>query len=167
MKKGFTLVELLVVIAIIGLLSTMAMLALTTARTRARDARRTTDVRAIQVALEIYQNNHGSYPADTVAGVGGAEVGTGNLQMLTSSGWSASLPAGSPSVYLGVAPRDPSPGNLLRYTYVSRDESGAACDDASCDTYNLTFSLEQGAGELKAGSYCAVPPATISTGACS
>lgn len=166
MKKGFTLVELLVVIAIIGLLSTMAMLALTTARTRARDARRAADIRAVQVALEIYQNSHSGYPADTVAGAGGGEVGNGNLKVLTSGGWSASLPNGSPTVYLGVAPRDPSPGNLLRYSYSSRDDSGAACDSAPCDSYLLDFSLEQGVGELKAGSYCARPPATLSAGAC-
>ena len=54
-KKGFTLIELLVVIAIIGLLSTLAIVSLNNARSKSRDARRTSDVKAIQLALELYK----------------------------------------------------------------------------------------------------------------
>ncbi|MBI3963654.1 MAG: type II secretion system protein [Candidatus Kerfeldbacteria bacterium] len=56
-KKGFTLVELLVVIAIIGLLATLAFVSLNSARAKARDAKRVSDVRQIQSALELYYNN--------------------------------------------------------------------------------------------------------------
>ena len=54
-KKGFTLIELLVVIAIIGLLSTLAVVSLNNARGKARDARRISDVKAIQTAVELYK----------------------------------------------------------------------------------------------------------------
>src|SRR3989338_260380 len=53
-KKGFTLIELLVVIAIIGLLSTLAVVSLNCARAKARDAKRTSDLRAMQSAIELY-----------------------------------------------------------------------------------------------------------------
>lgn len=61
--KGFTLIELLVVIAIIALLSSVVMSSLNTARAKARDARRLTDMNSIQLALEMYHNKFGKYPA--------------------------------------------------------------------------------------------------------
>ncbi|PIS13297.1 MAG: prepilin-type cleavage/methylation domain-containing protein, partial [Candidatus Tagabacteria bacterium CG09_land_8_20_14_0_10_41_14] len=53
-KKGFTLIELLVVIAIIGILSSVVLASLNSARKKARDARRVADIKQIQLALEMY-----------------------------------------------------------------------------------------------------------------
>ena len=62
-EKGFTLVELLVVIAIIGVLATLVLLQLGTARARARDTKRITDVNQIRTAIEQYfEDNNGKYP---------------------------------------------------------------------------------------------------------
>lgn len=65
---GFTLVELLVVIAIIGVLATLVLLQLGTARGRARDTQRITQVNQIRTAVEqYYEDNSGSYPDDIYA----------------------------------------------------------------------------------------------------
>jgi prepilin-type N-terminal cleavage/methylation domain-containing protein len=62
-QKGFTLIELLVVIAIIGLLASVVLLALNSARAKSRDAKRLADVRQLSTALELFYNENGGYPA--------------------------------------------------------------------------------------------------------
>ncbi|MEK7995391.1 MAG: type II secretion system protein, partial [Planctomycetota bacterium] len=61
-KRGFTLIELLVVIAIIGMLSSVILASLNTARQKARDARRLSDMKQIQTALELYYDTNRAYP---------------------------------------------------------------------------------------------------------
>ena len=62
-NKGFTLIELLVVIAIIGLLASIVIVSLNTARAKARDTQRVATVKQIQLALEMYFDDIGKYPA--------------------------------------------------------------------------------------------------------
>ncbi len=61
-QPGFTLIELLVVIAIIGLLSTISIIALNQARSKARDARRVADAHQLTNAIDMYYNQYGEYP---------------------------------------------------------------------------------------------------------
>ncbi len=76
-RKGFTLIELLVVIAIIGLLSTMAVISLNSARAKARDARRLSDVKQLSTMLSLAAADDPTANVD--CGAVGTECAAGNL----------------------------------------------------------------------------------------
>ena len=61
-KKGFTLLELLVVIGVIGVLSTIILVGLNSARQKARDAKRMQELRQVALALEMYYSIYEYYP---------------------------------------------------------------------------------------------------------
>lgn len=115
--RGFTLIELLVVIAIIGLLSSVVLATLNTARAKARDAERLSDLHQIEVALNAYYADHGAYPA------GGTWRGTcsgyGSYGTTGSNGW---IPDLAPT-YMPVLPVDPKPTEP-NYCYVYRSPNG-------------------------------------------
>jgi len=120
-KKGFTLIELLVVVAIIGMLSSVVLASLNTARGNARDARRVQDGRQIATALELRYNVTNNYPAGV-----GVPVSTALTSLVSGD-------------YMPALPVDPlygaSSGNYYQYCttgsafeiLVWRESAGAYC----------------------------------------
>lgn len=68
-NRGFTLIELLVVIAIIGILSSIVLASLNSARNSAQDARARADIANARVAAELEYSDANNY--DAVDGCGG------------------------------------------------------------------------------------------------
>lgn len=112
-SRGFTLIELLVVIAIIGILSSVVLASLNTARKKGRDARRVADVKQLQLALELYYDANGAYPAAI------------STTTLVTPGYIAALPG--------------DPSNAEAYSYQSYAVTGST---ATCSGYHLGSDLE-------------------------
>lgn len=99
-KKGFTLIELLAVIAIIGILSSIALASLTTARMKSRDAKRIADLGQLSLALEQYFDVNQSYPSTTPSGYSGVDAAVQFLTALNFLPPRQLPPSGSESTYL-------------------------------------------------------------------
>jgi prepilin-type N-terminal cleavage/methylation domain-containing protein len=68
MSRGFTLIELLVVVAIIGMLSSIVLASMASARNKASDAAVKSNLRTLTVQAAFYQSNRGNYGTSVSAG---------------------------------------------------------------------------------------------------
>jgi prepilin-type N-terminal cleavage/methylation domain-containing protein len=84
-KRGFTLIELLVVIAIIGILSSVVLASLNTARLKSRDTRRIADLKQLQLALALFYDANTAYPA-TLASLAPTYIAVIPADPLTAQG---------------------------------------------------------------------------------
>lgn len=129
MKRGFTLIELLVVVSLIGVLATLVLANLNSARERARDAERKSDLRNIQTALRLYYNDNGGYPTSSGGSINGCNG--------TSCVWGSAWIDGN-ITYMNILPVDPlSPAQDYVYTRDALDS----------DVYTLYACLENKSDE--------------------
>lgn len=117
-RQGFTLIELLVVVAIIAVLISLILVSLNEVRLKSRDAKRLSDMREIEKALNLYQDNQGNFPIATTA----VTITSDDAVSLALEG----------DLVISNVPIDPLHSSLT-YTYQS---------DTSGTTFTLSFCLE-------------------------
>ncbi|MEO8065695.1 MAG: type II secretion system protein [Candidatus Doudnabacteria bacterium] len=114
-QAGFTLIELLVVISVIGLLASIVLVALNSARAKARDAKRRSDIDQASSALAVYYDANNAYPTTSGSWWGNC-IGYGAHGTTGASGW---IPNLAPT-YIGQLPGDAIPPNTGKcYLYQS------------------------------------------------
>ncbi len=119
-QRGFTLIELLVVVAIIAIIVSSLVINYTSAKQKARDANRLSNIKTISNALAAYQINRGFFPT-----YNGYISGTDKMSQVLKD-----------EAILKITPIDPldkiSNGINYKYSYQSTDGSN----------YILGFCLE-------------------------
>jgi len=86
LQKGFTLIELLVVIAIIGILSSIVLASLSSARSKGTDAAITSTLSNMRAQAELYYSHNGTYGVTATTCTTGIfnDTTTGGLKTLTT-----------------------------------------------------------------------------------
>ena len=138
-RQGFTLIELLVVIAVIGILASVVMASLNSARVKARDARRKADMQQLTLAIQLYYSDFGVFPPSS-----GATMP--NLSWANSSDASWTTFGAHMQPYMATLPKDPqqttnpniwaASGGGYAYSYVL----------CSPQSYMLVYQLENAQG---------------------
>ena len=130
-KIGFTLIELIIVIFIVTTILSISVVSISNVRQKGRDAQRVSDVRQIQLALEMYRRDVGVYPEEIIFGE------------------RLSHPENSSIVYLSSVPNNPSPrndGDCPNSNYIYHSNG---------NKYFIQFCLGEKSGDIKRGINCA------------
>lgn len=151
-QHGFTLIELLVVIAIIGVLASVVLASLNSARTKARDTERITEIRELQKALELYYLEYGHYPNSSGCG---ASVPNGNWcnskEGVVNNHWIRDAGTTNLGAFISKDPLDPldvpsanwTPVGGGAYFYFSNGYGGTG------KWYMIVFGLENTSHDLQ------------------
>lgn len=127
-RQGFTLIELLVTISIIGILLTLGLSVYSSVYKASRDAKRKSDLKLIQSALEQYRADQHHYPFEIIFG--------------------SPLTFGT-KIYLVTLPRDPTAD--AEYSYAPIGTTCTALRAQNCTGYCLYAKLEGGVPPSDAG----------------
>jgi len=131
-QKGFTLIELLVVIAIIGLLSTLAVVSLNSAREKARDARREADIRLLNNAIQLYVQENDKAPLVP----NDANKVCDSSEVCWASGGDFAVALSTYTAPLVTDPKNDAANDYV-YVYVSPTALETSCPTCTSESYQF------------------------------
>lgn len=132
-RQGFTLIEILIVVAIIAILASVVLVGLGPTQQAGRDARRLSDIREMQNALELFYNKCGYYPGSISGGACSTAAVTGGT-WTGANGLAAMLTASGAGLGISTIPSDPSANRTYGYGVAAGNTTyvvGAALEDAN------------------------------------
>jgi len=133
--QGFTIVELLIVIVVIGILALLVITTYSGIQAKARNAKRESDIKALQTQIEAFFSQNGYYPSNTDMN-SQAWLGT-NMKSLDQN---ALIDPSSPTQSKTLA----TSAGAKQYSYAVTDSNGNSCEaqDTNCAKYTLTATYE-------------------------
>lgn len=125
LKQGFTLVEIILVVTTIALLASIGFASYNEARNKARNDVIATELQQVQVALALYNAEHGHYPARS-----GCTAGTTGAPGLNRSGSRGScgddyIPNLTPDFIVALPSHTLSSDSECEFQYIPSPDSTA------------------------------------------
>ena len=133
-NQGFTIVELLIVIVVIGILALLVITTYSGIQAKARNSKRTSDLKSLQTHIEAFFQGNGYYPSR--ADLNNGTWLTTNMKSLDQNALSDPSSGGSKTIASAPAAKV--------YAYQPLNSSDASCeaDDTTCAKYTLTATYE-------------------------
>jgi prepilin-type N-terminal cleavage/methylation domain-containing protein len=135
-NRGFTIVELLIVIVVIGILALLVITTYSGIQAKARNAKRQTDIQAVQTQLEAFFSENGYYPS--LANMNDTSFLNTSMKSLDQN---ALIDPSNSSNSKTLA----STPTAKQYSYAVTDANGQPCgtpDATNCAKYTLTAEYE-------------------------
>ena len=145
-NKGFTIVELLIVIVVIGILALLVITTYSGIQAKARNSKRSSDIKSIQTNVEAFFTSAGYYPSRADMNTASWRSAPDHLKSFdqnalkdpssTDCDPATSTATSHPCLIQAVQAKS--------YSYDVTDKDGNSCegDDTTCTKYTLTATFE-------------------------
>lgn len=140
-EQGFTIVELLIVIVVIGILALLVITTYSGIQAKARNSKRSSDVKSLQTHIEAFFSQHGYYPSRAHMNDPAWRVLPDNMKSLDKNALKdpkSSCDVDSTTGCLVASPTESA------YAYAVTNSAGSSCEAAedTCAKYTLTATFE-------------------------